>query len=123
MPDLYLHVGDDTYPFNHKDLTVSRLSKIKEWYGKDLGRYLSFIGELRMLDPDAARCAVWVARTAAGEANVPEPHQMPDFPLSGFLEAPEDEPEAEATPPTAGSNETPSSTETLTNSGAGISGS
>lgn len=116
MPDIYLKVGDDKYPFNYKDLTVGRLRKIKEWYGPDMGRYLSFVGNLRLLDPDAAACAVWVARTVAGEANVPEPHQMPDFALAGFIEVPEEDSEAKADPPTEPS-ETPSSTETPTSSG------
>ncbi len=116
MADLYLNVGEKKYNFSFEDLTVERLRKIKEWYGPELGRYMTFIGSLRLLDPEAAVCAVWVARTAAGESNVPEPNQMPDFTLKGFLEdapaqAEETDPPTQPGAPIPGSTETPTSSD------------
>jgi len=112
MADLILNVGEKKYPFSFEDLTVGRLRQIKGWYGPELGRYMAFIGALRLLDPEAAVCALWVARTAAGEANVPEPNQMPDFPLKGFLEDAEDEKIETTDPPTEGTQVLPTRSST-----------
>ncbi len=116
MADLYLNVGEKKYPFSFEDLTVGRLRQVKAWFGPELGRYNSFIVALHQLDPDAALAAVWIARTVAGESNVPEPNQMEDFPLRGFLEDIEIE-AAKTDPPTRAQPQTLDSTETQTNSG------
>lgn len=67
-----------------KLLTLSALRQIKAWFGPDLGRYLAFIQQFAQGDPDAAVCALWLARKAAGEPEVPEPLRMPDFAMGEF---------------------------------------
>jgi hypothetical protein len=101
MADFKLTVGEHEYVFSPEMLTQSRLSKIKEWYGKELGRYNNFIEAFFEGDPDAAKCAVWVARKAAGEPNPPEPNQMEDFSLASWIkpgETVEAEEETEGNP-------------------------
>ena len=114
-----------TYMFDpQKELTVSRLRQIKEWYGPEIGRYLAFIQAFAQGDPEAALAALWIVRMSAGEQGVPEPNQMPDFSMGDFyaefIPAGE-EPEAEQDPtqpsapvPTTGSTETPTSSEPRT---------
>lgn len=89
------------YPLSWEDITVGRLRQIKAWF-PELGAYIRLVTAIQVLDPDAALCAVWIARKAAGEANPPDPNQMDDFPLNVFLETvplpEEDEEEAEADP-------------------------
>jgi hypothetical protein len=85
MADFKLTVGEHEYVFAPEMLTQSRLSQVKQWYGKELGRYNNFIEAFFEGDPDAAKCAVWVARKHAGEANPPEPNQMEDFSLAQWI--------------------------------------
>lgn len=62
---------------------------------------MQLVTGIHALDPDAAICAVWIARKASGEANPPEPNQIEDFPLNVFLEAvPEVEEEPDEADPT-----------------------
>jgi hypothetical protein len=113
MADFKLTVGEHEYVFAPEMLTQSRLSQVKQWYGKELGRYNNFIEAFFEGDPDAAKCAVWVARKAAGEPSPPEPNQMEDFSLAQWIKpgetAVEDESEANPTelPPTLDTTETP----------------
>jgi hypothetical protein len=116
MPQWRLKVDDKTYEFDVKMLTPERLIHIKQWYGKELGRYNNFIDAFFEGDPDAALCAIWVARRAAGETEVPEPKQMDGtFTMTQWLDtsevAEEDEqdpnPTAATSPPTPGSTPTP----------------
>lgn len=105
------------YIFDPKEmLTVSALRQIKQWYGAELGRYMTFQGALLQQDPEAALCALWLARKAAGEQDVPEPNQMDDFSIGELFEKGFDtaEPKADPTPPAGAS--TPASTETQTSS-------
>lgn len=103
-----------------RDLRYKYLRKIKEWYGAELGRWLTFQGALLQLDVDAVACAVWISRQEAGEANVPEPRLMPDFEVGSASQVLSDEEIAERDdPPTR----TPASTGTPSGSGAGTSGS
>jgi len=109
-----------------KELTVGRLRQIKAWFGPELGRYGSFFTAFSQLDPEAVLCAVWIARTAAGDKNVPVPNDMEDFAISDvFLgvvdEAPEPEKEAHPTP-TPEATSTPASTGTPTGSAPKTSG-
>ena len=104
------------YTFDaERDITVSGLRKIKEWYGPELGRNLSFQNALLQQDPEAVLCAVWLARRAAGEANIPEPNQMDDAPMNDLIQfiQPGD---VEDENPTGGEEQTPDSTETPTSS-------
>ena len=98
-----------------KLLTVSALRQIKEWYGIEIGRYLAFIQAFSQGDPEAALCALWLVRRAAGEVEVPEPNRMPDFSMGDFYHSFEaaGESEEEADPLNTG-EEIPSSTETPT---------
>jgi hypothetical protein len=113
MADFKLTVGEHEYVFAPEMLTQSRLSQVKSWYGKELGRYNNFIEAFFEGDPDAAKCAVWVARKAAGEPSPPEPNQMEDFSLAQWIKpgetAVEEEAEANPTeqPPTLDTTETP----------------
>jgi hypothetical protein len=114
MADFKLTVGENEYVFSPEMLTQSRLSKIKEWMGPEIGRYNNFIEAFFEGDPDAAKCAVWVARRAAGEPNPPEPNQMEDFSLAQWIKPGETvEVETEAVP-TEGESQTPDTTETQT---------
>jgi hypothetical protein len=125
MADFKLTVGEDEYVFSPEMLTQSRLSKVKEWYPQrgpfepPIYRYNDFITAFFDGDPDAAKCAVWIARKAAGEPNPPEPQQMEDFSLAQWIKPgqtakAEEEAEAEVNPttdpaPTADTTETPTS--------------
>jgi hypothetical protein len=116
MAEFKLTVGATEYVFDPKMLTQSRLSQIKAWYGAEIGRYNNFIEAFFEGDPDAAKCAVWVARKAAGEPNPPEPMQMEDFSMAQWIKPGEtaeveDESEGKPTdpPPTPDTTETPTS--------------
>jgi hypothetical protein len=115
-----LTYGDKEYIFDPKKmLTVSALTQIKEWYGIEIGRYMTFQGALLQQDPQAALCALWLARKAVGEAVPERPDQMDDFRVGELFEkgfdtaTPEADPTAGATPaaPTPDSTETPPSSE------------
>ena len=112
MAEFKLSVGEHEYVFAPEMLTQSRLSKVKEWYGSEIGRYNNFIEAFFEGDPDAAKCAVWVARKAAGEASPPEPRQMEDFSLAQWIKPGDTAEVAEANPTKAVS--TPDTTETPT---------
>ena len=96
MADFKLTVGEQEYVFAPEMLTQSRLSHIKSWYGSEIGRYNNFIEAFFEGDPDAAKCAVWVARKAAGEPNPPEPMSMEDFSLAQWIKPGETAVEEEA---------------------------
>jgi hypothetical protein len=120
-----LTVDDQKYPFNMKMVTAEALLHIKGWYGKELGRYNNFLEAFSEGDPDAAKCAIWIARRAAGEVEVPEPKKIDgSFSLTQWLDVEDDEPEeAEAPNPTgATSPPTPVSTETPISSGESTDG-
>jgi hypothetical protein len=107
---------DKEYIFDpRKMLTVSALIKIKEWYGPELGRNMTFQGALLQQDPQAALCAIWLALKARGEAVPERPDQLPDFSVGELFEkgfdTPSETPEAD---PTAAP--TPVSTESQTSS-------
>jgi hypothetical protein len=104
------------YIFDPKEmLTVTALRQIKQWFGPELGRYMTFQGALLQQDPEAALCALWLARKAAGEQNVPEPNQMDDFSIGELFEKGYDTP-SETKEPDPTPARTPGSTETPTNS-------
>jgi hypothetical protein len=110
--------GDEKdYVFVPKtDVTVSALRQIKAWF-PDIGRYIQFYSAFLEGDPDAALCALWIARKKAGETEVPEPNKLGDFAIGGFYEAIGDEDEDEESDPTSGAaTPTPSSTRTPTSS-------
>lgn len=115
-----LTYNNKEYLFDPKEmLTLSALRQIKQWYGTEIGRYMTFQGALLQQDPEAALCALWLARKAAGEQDVPEPNQMPDFSIGELFEkgfdTADEEKEKEARPTPAS---TLDSTETPTSSGA-----
>jgi hypothetical protein len=96
-----LKVGEKSYTFVPQEmLTVGPMRQIKQWYGSELGTYNGFVSALFMGDPEAALCAVWIARNAAGEDNVPEPNNLADFPLASWLEIVSTDDEAEEGKPT-----------------------
>jgi hypothetical protein len=117
-----LTVDEKKYPFNMKMVTAGVLIHIKQWYGTELGRYNNFLEAFQQGDPDAAKCALWIARREAGEKEVPEPKNIDgSFPLILWLDV-EDEPveEGEEDPNPTGDTsppQTPASTEIPTNSG------
>jgi len=126
-----IKVDDKEYAFDATMVTVEALHHIKQWYPKRgeepaLGRYNNFIEAFFEGDPDAALCAVWIARRAAGETEVPEPQKMDgNFTLNLWLSTPDEE-EAEKPGPTEVSPSTapptPASTETPPNSGESTDG-
>lgn len=126
MPEWRLKVDEKTYTFDVKMVTVEALTHVKQWYGKELGRYNSFIEAFFEGDPDAAKCAIWIARRAAGETNVPEPKQMDgSFTLNQWLDMSKIEDEVEEDPNPTGVTplpQTPASTETSTGSGENTGG-
>jgi hypothetical protein len=123
MPEWRLTVDDKKYTFDVKMVTVEALTHIKAWYGKELGRYNNFIEAFFEGDPDAAKCAIWIARRAAGESNVPEPMAMDaNFTLNQWLDTPEVEEEEDPNSSGATSPQTPASTETPENSGESSDG-
>jgi hypothetical protein len=123
MADFKLTVGEREYVFSPEMLTQSRLSKIKEWFGPEIGRYNNFIAAFFEGDPDAAKCAVWVARKAAGEPSPPEPPQMEDFSLAQWIKPGETaEDETEGNPTEGEELPTPDTTGIPTSSGDDISG-
>lgn len=63
-----------------RDLTFSRMRHIKQWFPQ-LGSINQVVIGLVNGDPEAWACAIWAARKAAGETDVPEPHRMKDFPI------------------------------------------
>jgi hypothetical protein len=90
-----IKVGEKSYPFDVQMVTVEALKHVKQWFGPELGRYNNFVSAFFDGDPDAALCAIWIARRAAGETDVPEPKQMNgDFTLNQWLDT-EEEPEVE----------------------------
>jgi hypothetical protein len=123
-PLWHLKFEDKKYVFDPREhLTVGALRQIKHWYGAELGRYLSFISAFSQGDPEAALCALWLVRKAAGEENVPEPEQMPNFAMGDFYDffqaaGSEDPTQAQAADPA-----TPVSTGTQRSSGIDTSGS
>lgn len=107
------------YPLDLTELlTLSNLRKIKQWYGLELGGMISFQEAFRLGDPDAVACAIWMARRAAGDENVPEPQNMPDFSIIGFFNGLDEDVDAQAedgdTPDPTEATSTPGSTETQT---------
>lgn len=125
MPEWRLKVDDKQYTFDVKMVTVEALTHVKQWYGKELGRYNSFIEAFFEGDPDAAKCAIWIARRAAGETNVPEPKQMDGaFTLNQWLDMSDVDEEVEGDPNPSGdtSPQTPASTEISTGSGENTGG-
>jgi hypothetical protein len=120
-PLWHLKFDGKEYVFDPRELlTVSALRSIKGWYGVELGRYLAFIAAFAQGDPEAALCAIWLCRKAAGEDGVPEPNNMPDFRMGEFYDhfqaAGEDE-----DPPTKAEQPTPVSTVIRTSSEPDIS--
>jgi hypothetical protein len=113
-----------TYTFDpQKLLTVQDLVKIQDWYGPEIGRYLTFTSAFSQGDPTAALCALWLVRRAAGEPEVPEPHAMPNFSMGDFYskfipaetEIEEEDPTQPSEPAqTKGSTETPKNSEAST---------
>lgn len=61
-----------------RDLTMSRLLHIKQWY-PNLGTMNRMVVGLIEGDPEAWACAIWAARKSAGETEVTEPKRMRDF--------------------------------------------
>lgn len=117
-----LKVGEKVYPFNPQELlTVGALRQIKHWFGTEIGRYNAFVSALLQGDPEAALCAVWLARKAAGETNVPEPNELPDFQLASWIDLEESAVEEDEGKPTQQTPQTPDSTEIPTNSDPDIS--
>lgn len=87
-------IGDKEYIFDvMRDLTASRARQIKSWYGPELGRVQRFIVAMVEGDPDAWAAAIWCARKAAGEKNVPEPRNMEDFSIFDLMSQDQDEDE------------------------------
>ena len=115
-PLWHLKFENKDYIFDPELLTVSSLRQIKGWYGIELGRYLSFISAFAQGDPEAALCAIWLCRKAAGEENVPEPNNMPDFKMGEFYDHFQAAGVDEDNPPTKGDQPTPASTATRTRS-------
>jgi hypothetical protein len=116
------------YTFDpQKLLTVQDLVKIQDWYGPEIGRYLTFTAAFAQGDPNAALCALWLVRRAAGESEVPEPMRMAgnfsmgDF-YSKFIPADTEMDEKDPTQPSEPAP-TPASAGTQPNSGASTSGS
>lgn len=117
-PRFQFRFGGKTYTFDAmRDLTASNVRHFKGWFGPDLGRVNPFVVALVQGDPDAWACAIWAARKAAGETNVPEPRNLPDFSvwelMADFEDAESEEegegsPEVQAPVPT----QTPSGSET-----------
>jgi hypothetical protein len=125
MPEWRLKVDDKNYAFDVKMVTVEALSHFKQWYGSELGRYNNFVEAFFEGDPDAAKCAIWLARRAAGETNVPEPRQMDGaFTLNQWLDTPEVQEDGVEDPNPTGATAppTPASTETQPHSGESTDG-
>ena len=102
-------------------LTVDALRHIKQWYGIEIGRYLNFIQAFSQGDPEAAVCALWLVRRAAGEPDVPEPNRMPNVSMGDFYHSFEAAGgEAEEDPLNTG-EKIPTSTEIPTSSEPSIS--
>ncbi len=99
-----------------RDLTVSTLRHIKQWYGPELGRLGPFVLAFGQGDPDAIACAVWVVRRKAGE-NPPEPSRAPDIEVGTFMADMEQLVEPDPTEEVP----TPESTRTSTKSGRSTS--
>lgn len=86
-PIWYIKVFGNDYQFDPEELLdVTALRKIKRWYGSELGAYLTFQSKFTQGDPDACCCVAWLLRLAGGEENVPEPMNMPSFPLGAFFD-------------------------------------
>ena len=103
------------YGFDPQELlTVSALRQIKHWYGIEIGRYLAFIQAFSAGDPEAAVCALWLVRKAAGEPDVPEPNEMPDFSMGEFYDRFEAASSEEEADPLSTGEKIPTSTETPT---------
>jgi hypothetical protein len=125
MAEWRLKVDGNEYAFDVKMLTPEALKHVKQWYGKELGRYNNFIEAFFEGDPDAAVCAIWIARRAAGETGVPEPMQMDgSFTLTQWLDTSgvDEEVEEDPNPTGATAPPTPASTETSTSSGENTDG-
>jgi hypothetical protein len=118
-PRWHLQFQGKEYVFDASLVTVSALRKFKAEFGLELGRYLSFISAFAQGDPEAALCGLWLARKAAGETNVPEPNDMPDFRMDEFYDffqaAGEPDPTREGTD-SKEKDQTPASTGTPTSS-------
>jgi hypothetical protein len=118
-----LKVDDKEYAFDATMATVEALVHIKQWYGKELGRYNNFMEAFFEGDPDAALCAIWIARRAAGEAEVPEPKKMSGaFTLNQWMDTPEVQEDEVKAPNPTGAPPTPVSTKTPENSGPSTDG-
>lgn len=92
--------GDTEYDLLPADLTVGRLRQMKQWFGSDYGKYLTFIQLVAQGDADACCCALWIVQTKAGEK--PKEPRFMDFAISEFffsdLTPTDDESEENPTP-------------------------
>ena len=73
-----------TYEIFDTDVTVARLMQYRGWYGKEYGAYAPFIGMLMEFDAAALICALWTAKTKAGEPCDPK---TLDFSPADVIEA------------------------------------
>lgn len=86
-PIWHLKLDGKGYQFDPEELLgVKELRQIKQWFGPELGAYLTFQAKFTQGDPDAACCAAWLARRAAGEEGVPDPPNYPSFNLGPFFD-------------------------------------
>lgn len=98
------------YEVTTRDLTVSRLRQMKQWFGAEYGKYTPFITLLVEGDVDALACVVWIAQSKAGE-KPQEPRNL-DFSIEDFEKFEEDvvepdpEPDVAADPPPDGTTPT-----------------
>lgn len=103
MPEddkLKILIDDEEYEFDPDEyLTRSSLSHIKQWFGMELGQYWPFQGSLRVGNPDAVSCAVWLVRRKLGITPNPEPKMVgrkpgvDDFPVGATVIAPNRDPD------------------------------
>lgn len=132
MPDslvwFHMKYRGTEYELDLKDLTVQRLSQIKQWYGKEYGTFNGLPTLIGELDAQAWACAVWIGQQKAGQP-VEDPRHM-EFSFDDFEGVPEPELVVEDEPdevPTAGDSTPPildlvgsvsTSSETDTSSGS-----
>jgi hypothetical protein len=81
------------YDFLETDITSSRLIQFQEWYGEDYGGYSTFVLKVLRLDAAAVMCALWVAKSNAGE---PCDIRTLDIDMSAVAHLVQDNAEAEA---------------------------
>lgn len=84
-PTYSMEIDGEQYEFNDdRDLTLSALRHIKQWY-PELGTYNSFRLAYLNGDPDALACVRWIVLRGAGKPNVPEPKASGNFSLGDFM--------------------------------------